>query len=82
MRALAFTLTQPTPPTLTQRNSRNRGFGWWPDEPKSQCLEVLHDGSEVELVAGAGQAAKAHALEAVMGLQVRKAHLDPFSRAT
>jgi hypothetical protein len=31
---------------------------------------------EVELVACAGEAAQAHAFEPVMGLQVRKAHLD------
>jgi hypothetical protein len=34
----------------------------------------------VEFVSGAGQAAQAHALKAVMGLQVCEAHLDPFSR--
>ena len=41
-----------------------------------QRLEVLHDGGEVEFVACAGEAAQAHALEAVVGLQVCKAHLD------
>lgn len=41
-----------------------------------QGLEVLHDNREVELVAGAGEPTQAHALEAVMGLQMRKAHLD------
>ena len=39
-------------------------------------LEVLHDGREVELVARAGEAAQTHALEAMVGLQVGKAHLD------
>jgi hypothetical protein len=39
-------------------------------------LKVLHGGGEMELVACAGEAAQAHPLEAVMGLQVRKAHLD------
>ena len=44
-----------------------------------QRFEVLHDGGEMELVACTGEAAQAHALEAVMGLQVRKAHLDLFA---
>jgi hypothetical protein len=39
-------------------------------------FKVLHNGGEVELVACAGEAAQTHSLEAVMGLQVRKAHLD------
>jgi hypothetical protein len=30
----------------------------------------------MEFVARAGETSQAHALEAVMGLQVRKAHLD------
>jgi integrase-like protein len=38
-------------------------------------LQVLHDGSEVELVACTGKAAQPHTLEAVVCLQVRKAHL-------
>src|SRR5271167_3089335 len=41
-------------------------------------LQVLHDGCEVELVARAGEASEAHALEAMVGLQVRKSHLDPL----
>jgi hypothetical protein len=32
----------------------------------------------VELVARAGEAAQTHAFEAMVGLQVRKAHLDPL----
>ena len=39
-------------------------------------LEVLHDSSEVELVARAAEAPQAHALEAVVGLEVREAHFD------
>ena len=39
-------------------------------------LEVLHDGGEVELVACPGETPQAHALEAVMGFEVRKSHLD------
>ncbi len=41
-----------------------------------QRFKVLHDGGEVELVACAGEAAQTHSLEAVMGLQMCKAHLD------
>src|SRR5262249_53489400 len=33
----------------------------------------------MELVAGAGKAPQPHALEGMMRLQVRKAHLDPLS---
>jgi hypothetical protein len=40
-------------------------------------LQVLHDSCEVELVARAGEAPEAQALKAMMGLQVRKSHLDP-----
>ena len=68
--ALATTLTS------LQRNLRMRGFWWWPDEPESQGLEVLHDGGEMELVASAGEASKPQPLEAVVGLQVCEAHLD------
>ena len=42
-------------------------------------LEVLHDGGEMELVACAGKPSEAHPVEAVMGLQVREAHLDALS---
>jgi hypothetical protein len=45
-------------------------------------LEVLHDRSEVELVACAGEAPQPHALEAMVGLQVRKSHLDPLALVT
>ena len=44
-----------------------------------QRLEVLHDGGEMEFVASAGKTSQAHPLEAVMGLQVREAHLDALS---
>jgi hypothetical protein len=36
----------------------------------------LGDGGEVELVARAGQASQPQAIEAVIGLQMREAHLD------
>ena len=67
-------------PMLTPHNSPTSRLWGWADEAQGQRLEVLHDGGEVELVAGAGQAAQAHALEAMMGFQVCKAHLDPFSQ--
>ena len=41
-----------------------------------QRFKVLHDGGEVELIACTGEAAQTHWLEAVMGRQVRNAHLD------
>jgi hypothetical protein len=47
-----------------------------------ECLEVLDDGSEVELVACTGKAAQPHTLEAVVCLQVRKAHLDLLALVT
>jgi hypothetical protein len=43
-----------------------------PHETQRHCLEVLHDGREVELVACAGEAAQPQPLEAVMGLQGAK----------
>jgi hypothetical protein len=52
---------------------------WRTYEPHSERLQILNDRGEVELVAGAGQASEPHALEAVMGLQVCKAHLDSFA---
>jgi hypothetical protein len=41
-------------------------------------LEVLYDGREVELVACAGQAAQAHAFEAMVGLRCAKRISTPF----
>ena len=41
-------------------------------------FEVLHDGREVELVARTDEAAQTHSLKAMVGLQMRKAHLDPL----
>src|SRR5262245_25696019 len=64
---------------LTRRNSRVGRFGRWPNEAQGQCLEVLYDGGEVELVARAREAAQPQALEAVMRLQVREAHLDALA---
>jgi hypothetical protein len=39
----------------------------------------MHDGGEMELVARTGKPSEAHALESVVGLQVRKPHFDPLS---
>jgi hypothetical protein len=41
-------------------------------------MVLRHDGGEMELVASAGRAPEPHALEAMMGLQVRDPHLDPL----
>jgi hypothetical protein len=43
-----------------------------------ECFEVLHDGGDMELVARAGEASQTNALEAIVGFQVRDAHLDPL----
>jgi hypothetical protein len=51
-------------------------------EIAGEGLEVLDDGREVKLVACTREAPQAHSLEAVMGLEVRKAHLDPFALVT
>src|ERR1700730_5689732 len=53
--------------------------GWWTEGSKRQGLEVLHGSSEKELIACAGETSQPHALEAVMNLQVGKAHLDAFA---
>ncbi len=45
-----------------------------------KCLEVLDDRSEVELVARAGETSQTHSLEAMMDLQMRKAHLYFLAR--
>jgi len=47
-----------------------------------QRFEVLHDGGEMELVACTGDAAQAHSLEAMMGFQMCKAHLNLFALVT
>ena len=47
-----------------------------------QGFEVLRDGGEMELVARAGESPQAHSLEAVMGLQMCKAHLNLFALVT
>ena len=44
-----------------------------------QRLEVMDDCREVEFVACTRETSQPHSLEAVMGFQVRKAHLDFFA---
>jgi hypothetical protein len=70
-------------PPLMQRGHHNpscktgrRFVG--PRSPDVFCqrLQVLHNSCEVELVARTGEPPQAHALESMVGLQVRKAHLD------
>src|SRR5262245_52588177 len=41
-----------------------------------ECLQVLHDGGEMEFVACTGKAPQPHTLETVVRLEVRKTHLD------
>src|SRR5271170_6795224 len=53
--------------------------GWWSEDTECHGFEVLHGGGEKELVACAGKTSQPHALEAVMNLQVGKAHLDAFA---
>ena len=52
---------------------------WWREDSERQGFEVLHGGGEEELVARAGKTAQPHALEAVVNLQMGKAHLDAFA---
>src|SRR5215472_13055954 len=62
--------------TLTATNAREfhshkrYGLYVWRRAPEKagECLEVLDDGREVELVACTREAPQAHSLEAVMGL--------------
>src|ERR1700680_1029264 len=62
------------------RNASNWHIGRWPPDAHRKRLEVLHDCGEVELVADAREASQPHALEAMMGLEVREPHLHllPF----
>src|SRR5271168_101051 len=53
--------------------------GWWSEDTECHGFEVLHGGGEKELIARAGKTAQPHALEAVVNLQVGKAHLDAFA---
>ena len=62
---------------LSSRHGRSNGRR--PDEAQCHCLEVLHNGGKVELVAGAAETAKAHALEAMLDLKMCKAHLYFFA---
>ena len=72
---------------LTTDALRYKGLGYPARQPIGDWVagmfrkgfEILHDGSEVEFVARSGETAQAHSLEAVVGLQVRKAHLNLFA---
>ena len=52
---------------------------WWREDSERQGLEVLHGSREEELVARTGKTSQPHALEAVVSLQVSKAHLDALA---
>ena len=67
-----MTPTQPRQPT-------HACVSWRAEYPQRERLEVLHDGSEMELVARTGEAPKPHSLEAMVDLQMGKPHLDPLS---
>jgi hypothetical protein len=49
----------------------------WPPDVVCECLKILHDGRKVELVAGAGETPKTHALEAMVDLQVCSCAIIP-----
>jgi hypothetical protein len=50
-----------------------------PPDTDRERFEVLHDCGEVELVASTREASQPHSLEAMMGLEVSKPHLDLLS---
>ena len=62
------------------RHRRTGSPCWRADQTQRHCLEVLYSGGEMELVASAGETAKAHALKAMLDLQVRKTHLYLLAR--
>lgn len=53
---------------------------WGADQAHGHCLEVVHNGRAMKLVAGAGAAAKAHTLKAVLDIQVSKTDFYFFAR--
>lgn len=52
---------------------------WRLEQLQRHCLQVLHDGGEMEFVAGAGQTSQAQPLEPMVGLQMCEPHLDPLA---
>jgi hypothetical protein len=62
-----------------QASDRRRRSGRWFEDSEREGFEVLHDGGEMEFVACAGKPAQPHALEAVVNLQMGKAHFDAFA---
>ena len=76
-------------PPLMQGGSHNRSCKTGrrfvrsrPPDVLCQRLQVLHNGCEVELVARTGESSQAHAFEPMVGLQVRKAHLNLLALVT
>src|SRR5262245_33760130 len=67
---------------LELRTARCGRAGRRTPDAVGQRLEVLDNCCEVKLVAHARQAPEPHALEAVMGLQMREAHLDLLAFVT
>ena len=59
-------------PLDAKLHSREHRSGRQLEQPERHCLEVLHDGGEVELVACTGKSTQPHGLEAVMCLQMRR----------
>ena len=68
--------------TQSSCNAHRRDVWCRTPEIAGQSLQVLHDGCEVKLVTRSRKAPQAHALETVVGLQVRKPHLDLFAFPT
>ena len=56
--------------------------GGWPEGSECEGFEVLHDRGEVELVSCTGKTSEPHSFEAVVDLQVSKAHFDTLTFVT
>ena len=50
-----------------------------PKGAQRESFEVLHDSGSMEFVACPGKSPEPHPLEAMMGFQMREAHLDTLS---
>ena len=60
-------------------NRRARERDEWTKGSKRQGLQVLYDGREKKFVAGPREPAEPDAFEAMVGLEVSKAHLDALA---